>query len=243
MYKERQGKNMEIYNKNRDKNNGMHDEIREQNAKLKDAPLKDKWSYFKEYYLKTTLAIIAAVAVLAYLAYTMITAPRDTAFAAFFFNDTGDSSDKSLINEFIDYTGINTKKSECYIDATMNYSSDSTNYEDYIYVEKVMAVIASEELDVIVGDSDTIDYYGGLECFSDITTILPDDLMEKFKDKLYYAKVGESGELVPVGIYITDAPKIDEYHYYVDMEPILGFIVNSNSVDNAIEFLRYIYME
>ena len=28
---------MEVYNKNRDKNQGMHDEIREQNAKLKDA--------------------------------------------------------------------------------------------------------------------------------------------------------------------------------------------------------------
>ena len=48
---------MEVYNKNRDKNQGMHDEIREQNAKLKDAPLKDKIAYYKEYYLKATLAI------------------------------------------------------------------------------------------------------------------------------------------------------------------------------------------
>ena len=37
---------MEVYNKNRDKNQGMHDEIREQNAKLKDAPLKDKIAYY-----------------------------------------------------------------------------------------------------------------------------------------------------------------------------------------------------
>lgn len=51
---------MEVYNKNRDKNQGMHDEIREQNAKLKDAPLKDKIAYYKEYYLKATLAILAA---------------------------------------------------------------------------------------------------------------------------------------------------------------------------------------
>jgi hypothetical protein len=48
---------------------------------------------------------------------------------------------------------------------------------------------------------------------------------------------------VPVGIYITDAPKIVENYYYVDKDAIMGFIVNSNSVDNAIEFLRYIYME
>ena len=40
------GVTMEVYNKNRDKNNSMHDEIREQNAKLKDAPLKEKLAYF-----------------------------------------------------------------------------------------------------------------------------------------------------------------------------------------------------
>jgi hypothetical protein len=139
--------------------------------------------------------------------------------------------------------GINTKKSDCYIDATVYYTPDDISYEAYIYIEKVMAVIASNELDVIVGDADTIDYYSKLECFSDVTTILPEDLMEEFKDKLYYAKVGESEELIPVGIYITDAPKINENYYYVGMEPIMGFIVNSNSIDNAIEFLRYIYME
>ena len=73
---------MEVYNKNRDKNNSMHDEIREQNAKLKDAPLGEKLAYFKEYYLKTTIAIIIGVIFVGYLAYSMLTAPTDTAFAA-----------------------------------------------------------------------------------------------------------------------------------------------------------------
>jgi hypothetical protein len=106
-----------------------------------------------------------------------------------------------------------------------------------------MAEIAASELDVIVGDEATVDYYAKVECFSDVTTILPDDLLEKFKDKLYYATVGESDELVPVGIYVSDAPKLNENYYYVDKEAIMGFIVNSENIDNAIEFLRYIYME
>ena len=74
---------MEVYNKNRDKNNSMHDEIREQNAKLRDAPLKDKAAYFKEYYLKTTIAAVIVIALVGYLAYSILTAPSDTAFAAF----------------------------------------------------------------------------------------------------------------------------------------------------------------
>jgi hypothetical protein len=234
---------MEVYNKNRDKNNSMHDEIREQNAKLKNAPLKKKWEYFKEYYLKMTLLILVIAILLISLAYSVITSPKETAFTAFFFNDTGDSSDTTLIDGFVDYIGVDTKKESCYIDATMNYTEDQSDYSSYLFVEKVMAEIAAEDLDVIVGDEMTVKYYAGLECFSDVTEILPDDLLDKFSDKLYYATVGESDELVPVGIYITDAPKINENYYYVDKEPIMGFIVNSNNTDNSIEFLRYIYLE
>lgn len=234
---------MEVYNKNRDKNQSMHDEIREQNAKLKDAPLKEKVAYFKEYYLKTTFVVIVAIIFVGYLAFTIITAPDDTAFAAFFYNNTGDSSNTGLIDGFVEHINLDTKKHSAYIDATMTYSSNSSNYDAYIGIEKTMAVISTKELDVIVGDADTIDYFARSECFYDITTVLPDDLIEQFRDKFYYATVGDSTERIPVGIYVTDSPKLNEYYYYVDREPIFSFIINSDSIENAIEFLRYIYIQ
>ena len=234
---------MEVYNKNRDNNNSIHDEIREQNAKLKDAPLKEKLSYFKEYYLKTTLVVIAILIFVGSLAYTMITAPDDTAFAAYFFNDTGDSSSTVLIDEFVAYTGIDTKEHEAYIDASMNYSSDSGSYTDYTGIEKTMAVIATNELDIIIGDQEAFDYFTRSECFHDVTTILPENLLEKFQDKIYYYTFEETGETVPVGIYVTDSPKLNENYYYVDKEPILGFLINSDSIENALTFLEFIYME
>ncbi len=234
---------MEVYNKNRDNNHSMHDEIREQNAKLKGAPFREKLSYFQEYYLKTTLLVIAAVIFIGYIAHSMLTAPSDTAFAAYFFNDTGDSSNTELIDGFVEYLDLDTSAHEAYIDATMNYIPDSGDINVFMSLEKTMAVISTSELDVVVGDAETADYFAKSECLHDITTVLPDDLLTKFKDKLYYAEVGEAKELVPVGIYVTDSPKLNEYYYYVDREPILGFIINSNSMDNAIAFLRYIYIE
>lgn len=236
---------MEVYNKNRDKNQGMHDEIREQNAKLKDAPLKDKIAYYKEYYLKATLAILAAAIFIGYIAYTMITAPDDTAFAAYFFNNTGDSSSTELLDSFVDYAGIDTKKHDAYIDASMHYGDAADNMTGYGYVdlEKSMAVIAAKELDVLVGDQSAFDYYCKSEVFSDIITVLPDDLMEQFKDKLYYYTNEETNETLPLGIDVSDAPKLQEYHYYDGITAYFGFIVNSDSVDNAIAFLRYIYEE
>lgn len=237
------GVTMEVYNKNRDKNNSMHDEIREQNAKLKDAPLKEKLAYFNEYYLKTTIVVLVILLLVGSIAYSMLTAPSDTAFAAFFYNDTGDSTSTALIDGFVEHMGIDVKVHDAYIDATMNYTPDSTDMNTFMTLEKTMAVISTGELDVVVGDADTLDYFSGAECLHDITAILPDDLLAKFEDKIYYAKYGESQVLTPVGIYVTDAPKLNQYSHYVGMEPILGFIVNADNLDNAIEFLRYLYME
>lgn len=234
---------MEVYNKNRDKNNSIHDEIREQNAKLKDAPLREKLAYYKEYYLKTTIVVVIIILLVGSIAYSMLTAPSDTAFAAFFYNTTGNSSDTELIDGFVKHLGIDTKEHDAYIDSSMYYDPDSSDMNTFVVLEKTMAVISTGELDVVAGDENTLDYFARSECLHDITEVLPDDLLAKFEDKLYYAKYGESETLTPVGIYVTDAPKLNQYAYYTGMEPILGLIVNADNLDNAIEFLRYIYME
>lgn len=243
---------MGVYNENRDKNNGMRDEIREQNAKLKNAPLKEKLSYFKEYYLKTTLIVIAVLIFLGSLLHTMITAPEDTAFSAVFFNDTGDSSDTSLADNFAEYAQIDTAKHEVYIDATLMYRDASNaadlgtsmnSYEAYVGLEKTMALITTSELDIIAGDKDAFDYFCKADCFHDVRTILPADVLSKLEDQLYYYTNEETGETLPVGIRINDAPKISAHHYYTGADAYLGFVVNSNSLDNALLFFDYIYME
>lgn len=233
---------MEVYNKNRDKNNSLSDEIREQNAKLKGASLKDKVLYFKDYYLLPTIAILAISAFVLSLGYSIITAPRDTAFGAFFYNDTGDSSDTRLIDGFVAYMGIDTSKQNAYIDSSMMYDPNITDLDAYIGLEKAMASITANDLDVIVGDTDTIDYFAKCDCLGDITTFLPSDLQEAYRDRFYYAETG-TGETTAVGIYVSDAPKLNEFSYYVDKEPVFSFIINSDKTTNAVEFLRYLYRE
>lgn len=256
---------MGVYNENRDKNRNMHDEIREQNAKLKNASLKEKLAYFKDYYLKTTIFIIIGICFFGALLHSMLSGPKDTAFAALFFNDLGDSSDTTLADNFAEYMGIDTEEHDVYIDASMNYhdtqnvteefpTEESTDYslgaasmysyDGYVDIEKSMALIASKELDVIVGDEEAFSYYARAECFADVTTILSDEQLEKFKDDLFYYTNSETGETLPVGIYVTGAAKLEEfYYYYGNVEPIFGFVVNSQNPDNALAFLDYIYAE
>ncbi len=76
----------------------------------------------------------------------------------------------------------------------------------YVDLEKSMAVIAAKELDVLVGDQSAFDYYCKSEVFSDITTVLPDDLMEQFKDKLYYYTNEETNETLPLELMSVMPP-------------------------------------
>lgn len=255
---------MGVYNENRDKNQNMHDEIREQNAKLKNAPLKEKLAYFKDYYLKATIAVIIVIAFFISLLYNMLSGPKDTAFAALFFNDLGDSSDTTLADQFAEYMQIDTKEHEVYIDASMNYhdTPDVTQelstepqteetyqmpnmfgYDGYVDIQKSMALIAAKELDIIAGDEEAFAYYCKAECFADVTTVLNKEQLEKFKNDLYYYTNPETGETIAAGIYVTGAPKLEEhYYYYGEVKPIMGFLVNSQNIDNALAFLDYIYM-
>lgn len=234
---------MDVYNKNRDHNHSIHDEIKEQNSKLKNASLKEKLSYFKDYYLKITLVIVVVVAFVIHSAYSIITAPEDTGFAAYFFNNNEFVVDSPMLDEFVTYAGIDTKEHDAYIDSTLYYDSEITSQDIYANIEKSMAVISTNELDVIIGDSEAIDYFCVMECIADITATLPADLMEQFQDKLYYYTNPETGDTLPLGIYVSDSPKLAEYGYFQGQEPILSFLVNSNSMENAITFLRYLYTE
>ena len=230
---------MEVYNKNRDKDQSMHDEIREQNAKLKGAPFKEKLSYFKEYYFKTTMVVVIIAVLIGWMLYSVMTAPHDTAFAAFFYNCYSDFSNSELADSFAEQMGIDTSKEDVYIDSSMRIEDGINSGETYMSIEKTVAVVAANDLDVIVGDKTAIDYFTRAEYLGNLTDILPEDLLEKYKDKLYYAEYGESGELVPVGIYVDSSEKLKNY-YQFKSEPILTFIVNSDKLDNALAFLEFL---
>lgn len=46
---------------------------------------------------------------------------------------------------------------------------------------------------------------------------------------------------IPVGIIVTDAPRIADYGVYTDRVAILGFVQNAPHIDNAVSFLDYLW--
>ena len=65
--------------------NSVHDEVKEQQQKLKGKPFKEKWAYFWEYYKIQTIVVIAVLAFAGNLIYTFATR-KDTVMEAAFVN-------------------------------------------------------------------------------------------------------------------------------------------------------------
>jgi len=98
-------------------------------------------------------------------------------------------------------------------------------------------------LDVLLCDQETYEHFATSEIFLDITTVLPEDLMTQFQDKLVFSTLEETGEVIPSAIIVTDAPKLQQYHYYDGKDAYFSIVSNSQNIDNVIAFLRFIYEE
>ena len=99
--------------------------------------------------------------------------------------------------------------------------------------------INTEQLDMIVADSVVNENSMKMACFFELTTFLPEDLLEEFEDKLYYYENVEYGVK---GYYAVD---VSEYFGYGEGSAFedglfVSIPYNTHYPDSCIMFLRYL---
>lgn len=162
----------------------IRDEIKKEQEKLKDKPLKYKLAYFWEYYKIHTIVTVIAIVLIA----TMIRdirSNKDYAFYATLINSTG-ADVSELASEFETVQQVDTKKYQVFLDTSLNYQLDSMDTLTMATTQKILATIAAGELDVMVSDEDTINHFAKNDAFCDLKQVLPEDLIEKYKDDFLY---------------------------------------------------------
>lgn len=103
-----------------------------------------------------------------------------------------------------------------------------SRYEDYIYYVDLAEVNAyQDEVDSAASTDGPMTAEEG-EAYEDLATFVRPD-------------PDEMGDPVPVGIIVTDAPRIAESGSYADTAVVYGFIQNATHVENAVQFLDYLF--
>ena len=164
----------------------IKDEIKKQRKSLKGRPFKEKFAYYKDYYLIITIAVIAVVAFVVYLI-SSIASNKDYCFYANIVNAT--NIDSTLLSEgFAEYASLDTENYNCFIDSASYESLDGTSTSDIGLQTRFVGLIATGDLDVTVFNSELFYRKAINDIYLDLRDVLSDDELKAYEDKdmIYY---------------------------------------------------------
>lgn len=222
----------EIYNKNRSESLDMDS--------YKQLSRKDKFSYFKEYYLPYILIVLVLVVVGSYVFVSMrkVDKKKDTFYCGMMAGVQFNQNVMEVLpEEFSEYL-----KNEA---GYTGYNNPDRIFFDVFYATfvddiKLDGYYDQKKFDVFITRDNTFKHYVASNTLTDLSTVLPEELMEKLDDKIIYASV-DSGEQIPYGILLDNI----RYTFYdgagdeVD-PPILSIPNNTKRMDVAVAFVEFI---
>lgn len=163
----------------------ISDDIKKEHQKTKDMSFKGKLSYFWDYYKVHTFVAIISVIIIVTVIHDIVTS-KDYAFYGVYFNARQTFSAEEQMNTFCDYAGIDTEKYQAMLDNTMYYSTEDMSETTIASSQKFAAMIQTGEIDMVIADEDVFTNYAINEIFYDLRDILPEDILEQYKDRIYY---------------------------------------------------------
>ena len=163
----------------------VHEEIREQQKKLKDQSFKAKLEYFWEYYKVHTLVVIC-VLIFAYMLIHDVLTSKPYGFYAIMLNSGASAAQDYLEKEFIEYSEFDSENYECLIDTSASYNLKLIDDVTVATSQKIVATIAAADLDVMVADYDLFTHYANQETLSDLRLYFSDTELKELEDRLFY---------------------------------------------------------
>ncbi len=221
--------------------NSVWDEIREQNRKMKGKPFKEKFAYFWEYYRNMTIVIILVLIFGGNLIYSVATA-TDNALGVIMINSYTSMDPYKYMDDYNLFAEINTKKFHTNLDVNFTVDPDSFDEFSIANIQKLSAMVAASQIDVLFGAENSILGYAQTGFFLDVREVLPEKIYQKYEDGMIWYDIPDDevdGE-VPVALKVNDTALMQESGAYYGQDAYLAFIANSVNPENAVKFLEYI---
>ena len=222
----------------------VNDDIRAENSKLKNMTAKEKLLYIWDYYKLPIILGIVFVVFVFFLVKDLISNNRETYLTACILNSNYTyETDSSLVNEYVNFSGVDTEAMQLNMDFSMHIDLNAADQMSLAYQQKIMALFAAKEIDVMVGDQNIIHSYANAEAFCNLTELLPADLATELEQKgyTYYTATYEDGTTAPVGLYMENCTRLKNDDTYPNsVRPIFAISANAPHPERAIEFLQFL---
>jgi len=162
------------------------DEIKKKRQEsLAKAGFKGKVAYFWEYYKVHLLVTVFCVVFFGALIHDIVTS-KDYGFYAIMVNCYQTVEQEAVENEFAALASIDVDEYDVLVDLTTSVNMESLDQYTIANSEKIMAVTASGDLDIITSDADTFNYYARSSMFYDLRDIMTSEQLAEYEGYIYY---------------------------------------------------------
>lgn len=216
-------------------------------AKIKSLPWKEKfpyiWEYYKVWIVGTILVAVCAVSI----TLSVIENSEPVLISGMMVNSyQNPEEEESFTSGFTEYLGQNPDDVHVNLSTNMILTPGSMDENTYATVQKIMVQVASRDLDFIASDESVIHYYCAADdpdsiIYANLKEILPEDIftMLESQDRILYSR-DIHGNQFPAAIDMTgtrfyeDNKLLSKYCY-------VGCVVTAPHKQNFVNLVRYAF--
>ncbi len=233
----------------------------EEPVKFADLDGKKKLEFIWDYYKWWIIGGIAAIIVLT----TFIRDYRENSKPTYLYVEMintyfGYDNTNTVYNDFVEEAGIDLDSEHLVIGTEATLSADNFDTTMLGFQQRLVANYSSGDLDIVIAPKDIIEGPANWDNYADLDKVLPRDLIDELKDREYEFYVfdpsadevedveGEDVTPYVAGIYLDNCSYLNnqgEHGAYPvaeteDQRPILTITANTQRLDHAIEFVRFL---
>ena len=245
--------------------------LKEDYAKVKDKPTKEKIGFFWDYY---KIPFICIVLVLAFMIQTGVSLAnqKKIVFSGVLLNCKVLVKEDPFLDGFYEYAGIDGSEETAAVYSDMLLIKENKEVS-LNTIQRILAGIYAKDTDFLGGDAEafqTCAYHSG-EILYNLENFLKPEALEMLSGRLYYADryiikeiqkpVGEQvepdalvypanpkdpstmKEPIPVGIDVSDRTAFKEAYYAENEVVFLGVVANTPREEVTRQFLSYLFPE
>lgn len=161
------------------------DDIKKQHKKVRKKGFKAMASYFWDYY-KVPTAVIIVIALFSFYLIRDMASNLPYGFYAMMVNSTMHPDGEVIGEDFAGYAGIDTSSYNVLIDTNQTLSTSSYNTYDVSTQERIMAITAAGDLDVMIADQSVFEQYARNSYMTDLRDLMSEDELKKYDGYIYY---------------------------------------------------------
>lgn len=242
--------------------------IRQEWARIKEQPPKQRWEYFWEYYKWPLIGVVLAIVLLIQGTVSLFTA-KEAALSGVALNSRLGAKAEDFWDGYFDSVGMDSNQFEASIYTDINLIAGQ-NQNNANSIQRIMAGIAIKDTDFIVGNSEAFRMcaYSTGGMLADLRDFLSEDDLAKLAGRIYYIDravmeeinkpVGEQVEPdllqypkeplkpetmkdpVPVGVNISDCKAFCEGYYLPGTTVYWGIVPNTPRAELTLQMLDYL---